>query len=938
MAIQKETCVPAAPARWQKIMLHSNITMSFLCLSFVLLLVSMASAQTSPQQYVYLSLPGAPSSSISGFSKTSQTGVLNSIPGSPFSDRLEGGLVAIDGQGKFLFVLNPKSNDISMFQIDQASGALSELSGSPFAVPPTVNPNMAPSQPISITAESSGKFRFVGYLSGDFPGASAVVSLSINTSGSSPALLTAQSVELNNGGAPIQLLTDPKGLRLYVGLGTNSMTVAGADVYSIDSSTGMLAFQGTADAVPDSGLSYALDPRSRFFFAGGRGGSTGFLESCVVSPVDGTASACLPILFLNTGDVPTAMVGENSGQFLYVTLGQTTGNVVVVYSVDQTTGALTQVLGPLTGIPFANGSTVADPMGPYLYAAQFATPTVIHAYQVNQQTGTLSEIFGSPFSSGGTASCCGGLAISGNSAQAISGPAVSIFPSTANFSAVVGTTSPTQVFSVVNTGNQLLSINSISITGTNASSFSQTNTCLSTLAPNANCSVSITFAPASVGALTANLQVADNAPGTPQTLVLNGTGIAPAPAVTFSPATPSFPVTTQGASTAPQTLTVISSGNAALHISSVSLSGPNPSDFSFTNNCTAPLAPGANCTISLVFSPTAAGQRIADLLIADDAPGSPQSITLSGTGIALAPALTLSPPVPSFPATTQGTSSPAQTLTVANSGNAPLTISSVSLGGANPSDFSSTSNCTAPVAVGSNCTISLVFNPLASGQRTASVLISDNVPGSPQAISLSATANPAFSVAAASGSSTMATVSAGQSAQYQLQLTPGSGFSDTVSLSCSGAPLGAVCQAPASVSLANGAATTFTVTVTTSGPALLPPATPLRLPPTSHMPPLALLSLAMLLLFFALAGKIYRAFDRATDRNHLALYGVLSAAVLCAAFAFAGCGGGSSVALQPPPPIITPSGTSTITITLAANASSGQPLQLQPIQLTLTVK
>src|SRR5215469_15426576 len=117
--------------------------------SLVLFLAALSSAfaQTS-QQYVYLSAPGSPSSSLAGLSKTSQTGSLSLVPNSPFNERLEGGLLAIDGQGKFLFVLNPLSNDISMFQINQTSGALSEVSGSPFAVPPTINPNMAPSQPI----------------------------------------------------------------------------------------------------------------------------------------------------------------------------------------------------------------------------------------------------------------------------------------------------------------------------------------------------------------------------------------------------------------------------------------------------------------------------------------------------------------------------------------------------------------------------------------------------------------------------------------------------------------------------------------------------------------------------------------------------------------------------------------------------------------------
>src|SRR5437016_921545 len=67
-----------------------------------------------------------------GQGRPAQTGALNPITGFPIPERFEGGLVAIDGQGKFLFVLNPKSNNISMFQIDSASGVLSEVPASPF--------------------------------------------------------------------------------------------------------------------------------------------------------------------------------------------------------------------------------------------------------------------------------------------------------------------------------------------------------------------------------------------------------------------------------------------------------------------------------------------------------------------------------------------------------------------------------------------------------------------------------------------------------------------------------------------------------------------------------------------------------------------------------------------------------------------------------------
>jgi len=825
MATRIET-FPLAHFPFPPRILHpSAIVRLLLLLSICLSVASLASAQTSGQQYVYGSASAAansPTSVVAAFSKTSQTGALTPVPGSPFSDRLEGGLMVIDGQGKFLFVLNPVSDDISMFQIDQTSGVLSEVPASPFAVPPAFSSGSPPSNPLSIAAERSGKFLFVGYLfeSGS-QGPSSVASLAIDTSGPSPVLVTVESILTNTGGSPRKLLTDSKGLHLYVGLGVSSsgMLVGGAEVYSIDASTGNLSYQGMAGSSLSFGIDYAIDPQDRFFFA--TGGTADFLQSCIISPVDGTANTCpsfFDLFFSNTG-----MLVENSGHFLYIGDGDTSGSVAV-YSVDQTTGTPTQV-GSATGITLAQGRSVADPMGPYIYSADQTTPPVVHAFQVDPQTGNLTEMSGSPFGIGITSvGCCQGLAISGNPVQAISGPAATMFPSSAaTFTATAGTISSTQIFSIVNQGNQLLAINSILLAGTDASSFSQSNTCLATLAPNAHCSVSITFNPASVGTFAANLQVADNAPGSPQTLLLNGTGTAPVPTVTFSPTAPAFPASTQGTSSAPQTLTLINSGSGPLHVSGVSLAGPNPSDFSFTNNCTAPVAPASNCTIAIVFS------------------------------------------------------------------------------------------------------------PLAPGQRTANVLVSDDASGSPLAASLSATANPAFAVAAVAGSSTTASVTAGQMAQYQMQLTPGPGYSGTVSLTCSGAPLGAMCHVPASVSLANGTATPFTVTVTTSGPATLPPSTPMRFPPFSQVPLVPLLALALLSLI------AFRAFQTAAGRNRFAMSGILAAAIFSATLGIAGCGGGSA-AVAPPPPLITPPGTSTITVTMSAMSPSGQPLQLQPLQLTLTVK
>jgi len=94
-------------------------------------------AQSPPQQFVYGSTAtSANTSAVAGFSKDSKTGALSAVIGAPFNERLEGGSIAIDGLGRFLFVLNPSSNNISMFQINTGTGAIQEVPNSPFSAVP----------------------------------------------------------------------------------------------------------------------------------------------------------------------------------------------------------------------------------------------------------------------------------------------------------------------------------------------------------------------------------------------------------------------------------------------------------------------------------------------------------------------------------------------------------------------------------------------------------------------------------------------------------------------------------------------------------------------------------------------------------------------------------------------------------------------------------
>ncbi len=261
-------------------------------------------------------------------------------------------------------------------------------------------------------------------------------------------------------------------------------------------------------------------------------------------------------------------------------------------------------------------------------------------------------------------------------------------------------------------------------------------------------------------------------------------------------------------------------GNVTMSLTSVAIAGDSTGSFSLASTCSTVLAPNASCQATLSFNPTAAGLFQASLQITDNAPGSPQSLPLSGTATSPAtpqPQVSLSTSNLSFVSQTQGTSSTPQVITLTNSGSATLHFSSgVSLGGAYAKDWSQTSTCTAPLAAQGTCTISVVFSPSDNGILTASLSIADDAPNSPQVITLYGNAVPAALLGpASSGGSTVVTVTAGNTATYNLQAVPGPSFSGTINLTCSGAPFGAQCTVPSSLPVTNGAAVPFTVTIST---------------------------------------------------------------------------------------------------------------------------
>ena len=307
-------------------------------------------------------------------------------------------------------------------------------------------------------------------------------------------------------------------------------------------------------------------------------------------------------------------------------------------------------------------------------------------------------------------------------------PAVSLSPTSLTFaSQLVGTPSPAQTITLTNTGNASLSITKISITGTNVRDYSQTNNCGKSVAAGASCTVNVTFTPVAKGTRTANVSFTDNAAGSPQSVPLTGTGIAPF--VKLTPTSLTFSGQQVGTTSAAQNVTLKNTGTATLTITSIAASG----DFAQTNTCGSTVAVSATCTITVTFTPTAEGTRTGSVSVTDNATGSPQSVSLTGTG--LAALVSLSPTNLTFSSQTVGTTSSPQSVTLTNTGNESLSVTSIGASG----DYAQTNTCGTSLGAGANCTVSVTFTPTTTGTRTGTVTITDSASDSPQTVSLSGT-------------------------------------------------------------------------------------------------------------------------------------------------------------------------------------------------------
>jgi sugar lactone lactonase YvrE len=268
----------------------------------------------------------------------------------------------------------------------------------------------------------------------------------------------------------------------------------------------------------------------------------------------------------------------------------------------------------------------------------------------------LSAIFDAPSAAGADTS--GDLVVLDSIrvrtvADLVQGPAPAAvpFPNPLAFSNVPLGTSSTLTVMLSNRGSLPNSVSTVAISGANASDFSETDSCAghSLAGGGVSCAINVKFTPSADASESALLTVTDAA-GT-QTVALNGTAVN-APEFSLSAPTLPFGNEQESVKSSPMSVTVTNNGNAGLMVSTVAVNGANAGDFAISaNTCSeGTVAVNTSCSVSVTFRPTTTGAESASLQFTDNAPGSPHSVGLTGTGtdfsIALAPGSSSTATVP----------------------------------------------------------------------------------------------------------------------------------------------------------------------------------------------------------------------------------------------------------------------------------------------------
>jgi 6-phosphogluconolactonase len=313
------------------------------------------------------------SNSISAYSIDATSGALTPLSGSPFaSTGTSPSALAVDPNGAFLYVANSASNDISVYAID-AAGALTRGVGT-IAVG---------SSPVAVTVDPTDHYLYVANAGSNTVSAFAIDSgTGLGTAvGASPYAV---------GRQPVALTTDPSGKFLYVAnFGDGNVTAL-----AINPATGTLAGVSGSPFAADAGpVSIAIDPTGTFAYVANETAASISGYSIDVSTGVLTATSGSP---MSTGSSPESVAVDPTGQFLYAA-NVTANNRIAGYSIAADSGVLTLASTVIAGtLP---SSITVDPMSQFVYAANVDSADV-SVFSFDTTTGVPTSVTRSPFAAG----------------------------------------------------------------------------------------------------------------------------------------------------------------------------------------------------------------------------------------------------------------------------------------------------------------------------------------------------------------------------------------------------------------------------------------------------------------------------------------------------------------------------------------------------------
>lgn len=298
--------------------------------------------------------------------------------------------VACAVAGRFAYVANNGLNNIesvSAYSINRTTGLLTAVAGSPFAAGHT---------PISLAVRPDGKFLYVVDPVGmPMNGALSVYSINATTG----VLTQIANSPFAASTALFEIAIESTGKFAF----TPNFTSPNVSVFSLDAASGVpTSVNGSPFACVGTPVAIAVDPNSQFVYAGTQGGGPSNSGAICAYTIDSTTGALTQIAgspIPAGGAVVRALTVDPTAKFVFAALG---GNGLGVYRIGAS-----GVLIPLAGSPFAAGAnpnTVAiDPAGKFLYVGNdsLGTNSQIFVFSIDAAAGTPTQV-GTPVPSGDT--------------------------------------------------------------------------------------------------------------------------------------------------------------------------------------------------------------------------------------------------------------------------------------------------------------------------------------------------------------------------------------------------------------------------------------------------------------------------------------------------------------------------------------------------------